>query len=78
MGVLKQTALFVVFFAGITSTLSLMNYEPEEIMARTPASVPANYDVLKACEKQELLWERAIASTYKELPSYKNSDRLSS
>lgn len=48
-----------------------MDFEAEEMSVRAPASVPANYEGMKACEKQELLWERSVATTYKELPPYK-------
>lgn len=68
---MKKAALFFVFFAGIISAYSLMDFESEELTVRSPASVPANYEALKACEKQEIIWEKAVASTHKELPSYK-------
>lgn len=68
---MKKAAIFFFVMTGIVSAYSLMDFEAEEVSARAPASVPANYDSLKACEKQELLWEKAVASTYKELPDYK-------
>lgn len=68
---MKKAALFFVLFAGIISAYSLLDFEAEEVSVRSPASVPANYDAMKACEKQELLWEKAVATTYKELPTYK-------
>ncbi len=56
---------------GIVSAYSLMDFETEETSVRAPASVPVNYDSLKACEKQEVLWEKASSTVYKELPEYK-------
>lgn len=38
---------------------------------RSPASIPSNYDSMKACEKQEVLWEQIRSTSYtKELPDY--------
>lgn len=46
-------------------------YEPEFTQARAPASIPENYESLKACQKQDVLWEQALASEYQELPAYR-------
>ncbi len=37
---------------------------------RSPASIPANYEELRGCEKQEVLWEKAVASVHRELPPH--------
>ena len=70
-GIVKQVAVFFLVLTGIVSAYSLMDYETEETGLRAPASVPANYDAMKACEKQELLWEKTVSTAYKELPEYK-------
>ncbi|QLY24720.1 hypothetical protein [Bdellovibrio sp. KM01] len=38
---------------------------------RFPASTPANYKALSACEKQDVLWKLIQESAYKQLPEYK-------
>lgn len=68
-GRLKKAGLFFLFLAGIISTYSLLNYlsAPHD---RLPASETSEYELLKACEKQDIIWEKIVASTYKELPPY--------
>jgi hypothetical protein len=36
---------------------------------REPASVPSNYESMKACEKQDVLWNKIQDTVYKELPA---------
>ncbi len=67
---MKKAGLFFIFFTGILTVFFFMDYESVELATRSPASVPANYDSLKACEKQEILWDKAVQSTHKDLPSY--------
>ena len=42
-----------------------------ELSGRAPASIPANYDSMKGCQKQAILWEKVQASVHKELPDYR-------
>lgn len=68
---MKKAVIFTVAFAGIISAYSLMDFESEEVSVRAPASVPGNYDALKACDKQDILWDKAVSTIHKELPPYK-------
>lgn len=68
---MKKPVCFALALSGIVTTYALMDWETEEVSVRAPASVPANYDAMKACEKQEIIWDKAVATTYKELPDYK-------
>lgn len=55
--------------AGL-STYTVLTLAPVSDQFRTPASVPEKYETLKACEKQDILWERVQKSAYGELPEY--------
>lgn len=68
---MKNVAVFFAVFTGIISAYSFMDYEAEEFSVRAPASTPANYDAMKACEKQDILWDKIVDSTYKKLPANK-------
>ncbi|WP_413289205.1 hypothetical protein [Bdellovibrio sp. HCB337] len=60
----------VFVFSILTYTMVDFFIEPKE--TRLPASVPSNYESLKACEKQEILWDKVKASVYKTLPEYRS------
>lgn len=60
-------AVFVILIAAV----GFVMFDIDNENPRTPASIPANYEALKACEKQDVLWEKAQATVYKELPEYK-------
>ncbi|MFL5785372.1 MAG: hypothetical protein ACJ76H_12215 [Bacteriovoracaceae bacterium] len=70
---MKNLAVFFLTMSGIIGSYSLMKSRTFVIDTglRMPASVPANYESMSACEKQEALWEKALATVYKELPPYK-------
>ncbi|MES2526412.1 MAG: hypothetical protein V4598_04970 [Bdellovibrionota bacterium] len=70
---MKKAALFTLSFVGIIGVYAAMDFETEESVVRAPASVPADYDQLEACKKQQILFSKASESIYKdkELPGYK-------
>lgn len=53
------------------STFTFYALDTDVENVRIPASAPTNYEALKGCEKQDVIWEKAIGSIYKELPDYK-------
>ncbi len=66
---LKKISLAVFLVLVVAGAAFMFDTETEN--PRIPASIPSNYEALKACEKQEVLWEKVQASIYKELPDYK-------
>jgi hypothetical protein len=68
---LKKAALFTLTFVGIVTGYALMDYESEETVVRSPASVPADYDTLDACRKQQILYWKARETVYEKLPGYR-------
>ncbi len=68
---MKKAALFTLTFLGIVTGYALMDFESEETTVRSPASVPADYDNLEACKKQQILWSKASETVYKDLPGYR-------
>ncbi len=70
---MKKAALFTLSFVGIVAVYAVMDFETEESVVRSPASVPADYDNLDACRKQQILYSKARESAYKdnELPGYR-------
>jgi hypothetical protein len=56
---------------AIASVVAFMDSSDESSSLRLPASTPANYSSLSACEKQSVLWNLIQESAYKELPDYK-------
>lgn len=51
------------------TTYFLMDSEPSS--PRSPASIPGNYESLKACDKQDIIWSEVEKTQYKSLPEYK-------
>lgn len=68
---MKKFALPVLLLAGAFTLLVFFGVETESDIPRTPASAPLNYEAMKACEKQEALWEKVQTSEYKDLPAYR-------
>lgn len=66
---MKKIALAVFLLLAVGSVALMLDSETEN--PRLPASIPSNYEALKACEKQEVLWDKVQASIHKELPDYK-------
>lgn len=66
---MKKISLAV--FIILITAVGFFMFDIKNENPRTPASIPANYEVLKACEKQDVLWEKAQATIYKEMPEYK-------
>lgn len=62
------------FFMALATVLvgSLLAYTFVDLSesSRTPNAVESKYESLKACEKQEILWQKILASTYKINPDY--------
>lgn len=48
----------------------------EPTTPREPASVPANYESLKACEKQDVLWQRIRQTEHRALPALRDFGAL--
>lgn len=67
----KWTISFLVLTAMLL-TYGAVDLFVEPPGSRAPASIPDNYETLKACEKQAILWEKIQASAYKELPDFRN------
>lgn len=61
-------ASFLILSVAVVAILVL---DSKSENPRIPASTPANYQALKACEKQDILWEKVQTSIYKDLPEYK-------
>jgi hypothetical protein len=68
-GNLKKISAFIISLAGIICVFAFL--KSDAVSVRLPASVPDNYSTLKACEKQELLWNKITESQYQKLPGYK-------
>jgi hypothetical protein len=67
----KKIGLGVFLLVGMLATYFLVGDEVEPEQPRSPASIPGNYDALKASEKQDILWDEVRASAHKTLPDYK-------
>lgn len=66
---MKKIVLTFFLLLAVVSVAFIVDTETEN--PRKPASIPSNYEALGACEKQEVLWEKAKTSIYTELPDYK-------
>ncbi|MBS1968849.1 MAG: hypothetical protein JSU04_00990 [Bdellovibrionales bacterium] len=64
----KRTISFGVLIIALIATYSIVDLVIEPPATREPASVPSNYESMKACEKQDVLWSKIEESAYKELP----------
>lgn len=62
-------ALAAVVAVVLTYTFAENFVEPRNL--RAPASAPENYETLKACEKQEVLWKEMQATVHQTLPEYR-------
>lgn len=58
-------AAVVVLIAGLFFSI---DYFVEPPTPREPASVPDGYESLKACDKQDVLWQKIQTSLHRELP----------
>lgn len=70
----KKTVISAALFGVLVCALlsySMVDFFVEPRETRLPASVPNNYESLKACEKQDILWDKVKASVYTTLPSYR-------
>lgn len=61
----------VCLLAVVATVAALLDDSESGFSQRFPASTPANYKSLSACEKQDVLWKLIQESTYSELPDYK-------
>ncbi len=68
---MKKAGLFFLFFAGIISTYAVLK-DVTFSEERSPASEIADYEAMKACEKQDILWEKIVSSAHNELPPYQS------
>jgi hypothetical protein len=66
----KKTILGLSAGAVLLGTIGFFVVESQTGEPRSPASIPANYEELRACEKQEVLWDKAVASAHRELPAH--------
>jgi len=67
----KKIGLGLLLLTGALSVFFIVGNEAESEQPRSPASIPENYESLKAQEKQDILWDEVRATAYKELPEYK-------
>lgn len=65
----KRTISFGVLIVALIATYSIVDLVIEPPASREPASVPSNYESMKACEKQDILWNKIQETVYKELPA---------
>jgi hypothetical protein len=68
----KRTISFVVLAAALVTMYGAVDFLVEPPALREPASVPNNYENLKGCEKQNILWDKISQTTYSELPDFRN------
>jgi hypothetical protein len=73
---LKKIILASVLVVTAVSGVVLLDWQEEGEGWRGPASVPANYQALSGCAKQEALWDRIQESEHKELPAYRKFGAL--
>ncbi len=67
----KKIGFGVLLLASALSIYFVVASDSETEQPRSPASIPENYESLKAHEKQDILWDEVRATAYKELPEYK-------
>jgi hypothetical protein len=67
----KRTISFAVLIIALVATYAIVDLVVEPPGNRLPASLPGNYESMKACEKQDVLWGKIQESAYKELPAYR-------
>lgn len=67
----KKIGLGVVLLVGVLSTYFIVASDTDNDQPRSPASIPGNYESLKAHEKQDILWDEVRATAHKTLPEYK-------
>jgi len=67
----KRTISFAVLAAAF-AIYGAAEFFVEPPALREPASVPNNYESLKGCEKQSILWDKIHETTYTELPDFRN------
>lgn len=67
----KRTISFGVLTIALIATYAVVDLVVEPPVTRLPASTPSNYESMKACEKQDVLWNKIQETAYKELPDYR-------
>lgn len=68
---MKATPIILIL-SGLLSIFTLfVTIGSNPSTPRAPASMPSNYESLKACEKQSFLWDKVVETTYKDLPGYR-------
>lgn len=68
--VLNKNVGIVFSIASLLVFYTYLKEETDSSKPRSPASIPANYASFKGCEKQELLWDKALSSIHQKLPDY--------
>lgn len=68
----KRSISFGVIAVALVATYLLVDTIIEPPATREPASVPSNYEAMKACEKQDVLWTKIKETAYTELPAYRS------
>lgn len=64
----KRTISFGVLIVALVATYAVVDLVVEPPGTRLPAALPNNYEAMKACEKQDVLWSKIQETEYKELP----------
>lgn len=67
----KRTISFGALIVALVAAYSVVDIVIEPPGSRTPASIPNNYESMKACEKQEILWGKVRETIYQEMPEYR-------
>lgn len=67
---MKTFSAVVLLMLGVISMYAVSEMEIDQSYLRAPASIPENYESLKACHKQDVLWKEAVSSAHDELPPY--------
>ena len=55
---------------GVISISAVTFFITQTESLRSPASMPENYEHLTGCEKQEILWQKSLATIHQELPPF--------
>jgi len=68
----KRTISFAVLAFALLATYTLVDFIIEPPPSRLPASVPNNYESMKACEKQAVLWGKIKETVHGVYPAYRS------
>lgn len=70
-GETKTQRIFLVILMIALACYAFYDLTQEFSSSRNPASEPNNYESMKACDKQNILWDRILNSSYKDKPDFR-------